>query len=148
MVARKIGKYLIVGTLGEGLVVINFETLEMRGHRLDPPDNEVSILAIEGNKAIANGTKEIELPVGARTVTRYVQPEYPEWAQKHGIEGKVEIKCWVLPSGEVSKVEILLTSGWPELDECACQALMKWEFNPIEGEEMQWGIVPFKFELS
>jgi len=63
MVARKIGKYLIIGTLGEGLVVINFEMLEMRGHRLDPPDNEVRILAIEGNKAIANGTKEIELPV-------------------------------------------------------------------------------------
>jgi len=104
MVARKIGKYLIIGTLGEGLVVINFETLEMRRHRLDPPDNEVRILAIEGNKAIVNGTKEIELPVGARTVTRYVQPEYPEWAQKQGIEGKVEVKCWVyFPVGRLVK---------------------------------------------
>ena len=67
-------------------------------------------------------------------------PKSLEWLEKNGQieEGKVEVKCWVLSSGEVSKVEILLTSGWPELDECARQALMKWEFSPIEGEEMQW----------
>ena len=63
----KVGKYLVIGTLGEGLVVINLETLEMRRYRLDPPDHDVRILEIEGNKAIVNNTREIELPAEAGT---------------------------------------------------------------------------------
>ena len=59
---EKVGKYLVIGTLGEGLVVINLETLEMKRYRFDSPDNDVRILEIKGNKAIINETREIELP--------------------------------------------------------------------------------------
>ncbi len=88
-------------------------------------------------------------PIKGRKLERWIEnPDYPEWAQKQGIEGKVEVKCWVLPSGIVRNVETVLTSGWLELDKCAEQALMKWKFGPIKEEEIQWGIVPFEFELE
>jgi len=88
----------------------------------------------------------IKGPLGGREILRGVVPEYPAWAQEQGIMGKVQVKCWVLPGGEVSEVEISLTSGWSKLDECASQALMKWRFERIEEEERQWGIVTFVWE--
>jgi len=88
-------------------------------------------------------------PIKERELERPLEkPDYPEWAQKQGIEGKVEVKCWVLPSGVVRNVETVLSSGWLELDECACQALIRAKFSPIKEEEIQWGIVTFEFELE
>lgn len=87
-------------------------------------------------------------PIKDRELERWIEPKYPAWAQKQGIEGKVEVKCLVLPSGVVRSVETVLSSGWPGLDEYACQVLMKWKFGPIKEEEIQWGIVPFEFELE
>jgi len=150
MVGKKARNYLIVGTLGEGLVLINVETLERIRHRLDVPDNDVRILKVKRNKAIVNNTREIELPteggiIEGRTVLSMVEPEHPDWAEKKEVTDIVKVKCWVLPNGEVSQVEIVLTSGWPELDEYACEVLMKWTFDAIEGEEIQSGIVTFSF---
>lgn len=41
--------------------MINLAVLEMKRYRLYPPDNDVRILEVEGNKAIVNGTRNIEL---------------------------------------------------------------------------------------
>jgi len=102
----------------------------------------------EGEELRGEGVK-IRGPIKGRDLERWIEkPDYPEWAQKQGIEGKVEVKCWVLPSGVVRNVETVLSSGWLELDKCAEQALMKWKFGPIKEEEIQWGIVPFEFELE
>jgi len=87
-------------------------------------------------------------PIKGRELERWIEPEYPAWAEEQGIEGEGEVRCWVLPSGVVRSVETVLSSGWPELDEYACQVLMKWKFGPIKEEEIQWGIVPFEFELE
>lgn len=51
----------------------------------------------------------------------------------------MELRPWVLPNGKVFKVEILRSSGWRELDECAIKALMQWKFEPIERDEIQGG---------
>ena len=83
--------------------------------------------------------KAVRGPLGARGIVRAVYPVYPEWAEKRGIEGSVELRPWVLPNGKVFKVEILRSSGWRELDECAIKALMQWKFEPIEGDEIQGG---------
>ena len=149
---EKVGKYLVIGTLGEGLVVINLGTLEIKRFRFEAPDNDVRILEVEGNKVIVNNTRLIFLPVEAgsteaRAVLRMVEPDYPESAEIYGImSGKVRVKIYVLPSGEVSEIEIVLTSGLSDFDQCATEALMKWRFDPIEGEEVQSGIVTFRFE--
>jgi len=84
---------------------------------------------------------------GGRKIERQVEPPYPEWAQRQGITGVVEVKCWVLLSGEVRNVEISQSSGWPRLDEHASQSLMMWKFEPIKEKIIQWGIVPFRFEF-
>ena len=84
---------------------------------------------------------------GGRIIERQVEPPYPEWAQREGKTGVVELKCWVLPSGDVRNVEVYQSSGLPRLDEHARQYLMMWKFEPIKEEKIQWGIVPFHFEL-
>lgn len=83
----------------------------------------------------------------SRKIERQVEPPYPEWAQREGKTGVVELKCWVLPSGEVRNVEVYRSSGSPRLDEHARQYLIMWKFEPIEEEKIQWGIVPFRFEF-
>ena len=102
----------------------------------------------EGEGGSGQGRIKGPLGEGGREILRSPEPEYPDWAQKQGVLGKVEVKCWVLPGGEVNEVEISMTSAWPELDECASQALMKWRFERIEEEERQWGIVPFDFNFE
>ncbi len=86
-------------------------------------------------------------PIEKRELERWIEPDYPAWAEEQGIKGEVEVKCFVLSSGEVRSVETELTSGWLELDKCAEQALLRWKFSSIEGDEIQWGIVPFEFEF-
>ncbi len=84
---------------------------------------------------------------GGRKIERQVEPPYPGWAQREGKTGVVEVKCWVLPSGEVRNVEVYQSSGLPRLDEHASQYLMMWKFEPIKDKKIQWGIVPFHFEF-
>ena len=84
---------------------------------------------------------------GGREIERQVEPPYPEWAQREGKTGVVEVKCWVLPGGEVRNVEVYRSSGLPRLDEHASQYLMMWKFEPIKEKKIQWGIVPFHFKL-
>lgn len=92
---------------------------------------------------------EFQGPITGRSIEKYIEPEYPEWSEKQDIERAiVALKLWVLPSGEVVEIEIIQTSGVPEFDRDASQALMKWRFEEIEEEEKQWGIITFRFEAE
>jgi TonB family protein len=84
---------------------------------------------------------------GGRKIERKPEPPYPEWAERQGKAGVVEVKCWVLPGGEVRNVDVYRSSGLPRLDEHASQYLMMWKFEPIKEKKIQWGIVPFDFKL-
>jgi len=99
----------------------------------------------EGGEGVSAG--RIAGPAGGRRIERSTEPEYPAWAEASGIEGRVDLKFWVLPSGEVSEVEVDKTSGRSEFDNLASQALREWRFEPIEEKEKQWGIIPFIFEF-
>ena len=99
----------------------------------------------EGGEGVSPG--RIKGPVGGRRILRNGEPEYPAWAEASGVKGKVELKFWVLPGGEVSQVEVWKTSGWSGFDSSASQALKEWRFEPIEGREKQWGIISFVFEF-
>ncbi|MBA7476976.1 hypothetical protein ES707_12372 [subsurface metagenome] len=109
----------------------------------------ISYQAGEGEGVGEGGGRGIRGPLGeaGRKIERQVEPPYPEWAQRQGITGVVEVKCWVLLSGEVRNVEICQSSGWPRLDEHTSQYLMMWKFEPIKEKIIQWGIVPFRFEF-
>ncbi|MFQ6066306.1 MAG: energy transducer TonB [bacterium] len=104
----------------------------------------------EGEGVGGGRGRGIRGPLGeaGREIERKPEPPYPEWAQRQGKTGVVEVKCWVLPGGEVRNVEVYLSSGLPRLDEHASQYLMMWKFEPIQEEKIQWGIVPFHFEFA
>ena len=104
----------------------------------------------EGEGPGGSGQGRIKGPLGegGREILRSPEPKYPDWAQEQGVVGKVDVKCWVLPTGEVNEVRIENSSGTAELDECASRALMKWRFERIEEEGRQWGIVPFDFNFE
>ncbi len=99
----------------------------------------------EGGEGVSYG--RVSGPAGGRRILRRTEPEYPAWAEASGIEGRVDLKFWVLPSGEVSEVEVDKTSGRSEFDNLASQALREWRFERIEEKEKQWGIIPFIFEF-
>lgn len=86
--------------------------------------------------------------VAMRGISRNPEPSYPEWAKEQGIEANVELKFWVLPSGEVSSIEVFATSVWSDLDRLAEEALSQWRFEPIKKDVNQWGIITFRFQLD
>ena len=92
---------------------------------------------------------EIEGDIAGREIQRWFIPDFPRSAEEQGkMDGKVEVKIWVLSSGEVVETAIIQTSGVPEFDQDASQALRKCRFEEIEEEEKQWGIVTFRFEAE
>jgi len=86
--------------------------------------------------------------VATRGISRSPEPAYPEWAKRQGIGASVELKFWVLPSGEVSSIEVFETSGWSGLDRLASESLSQWRFEPIKKDVIQWGIITFRFQLD
>jgi len=67
------------------------------------------------------------------------------------VSGEVRLKFWVLPDGLVNRVEVTQTTGYPDLDQIASQAMKKWLFEPLSPKEkqiVQWGTITLKFKLE
>ncbi|MBL8023256.1 MAG: energy transducer TonB [Elusimicrobia bacterium] len=79
-------------------------------------------------------------------------PEYPEWARKKGIEASVQFQFWVTPDGRVKEnINLIRTSGYPELDELAQAALSRWVFKKLpskKGNIVEEGSIEFRFSLK
>lgn len=89
--------------------------------------------------------------LGKRGILTKVQPEYPDFARRQGIEGDVTLRVWVSPRGGVSRVEVVKLSGTPELDRRAMEALKKWRFAPLPEEiepVTQWGEITLHYRLD
>lgn len=89
--------------------------------------------------------------LGKRGILAKVQPEYPAFARRQGIEGDVTLRVWVSPRGGVSRVEVVKLSGTPELDRRAMEALKKWKFAPLPDEiepVTQWGEITLHYRLD
>ncbi len=107
-------------------------------------------------KGIVEGLGEdsdliISGPVSKRVIIRPVKPKYPAWAEEKGVEGEVELKFWVAPEGMVTSVELTRTSGYPDFDSRAMEALKKWLFSPLgknEEQKAQWGTITIKYSLK
>ncbi|MGM0440972.1 MAG: TonB family protein [Elusimicrobiota bacterium] len=113
------------------------------------PDREkrTGIPQKEGDES----SEVLEGPVSRRKVLRRIQPEYPSWAEEQGAEGEVKLKFWVSPSGHVKSVEVLQTSGYPNLDSRAMEAMRKYLFEPLgeeEEQEEQWGTIIIRYTLN
>jgi len=89
-------------------------------------------------------------PVARRNILRKATPLYPAWAEETGIEGEVRLRFWVTPEGSVSRVVLESTSGYPDFDSRAMEAVKKYLFSPIpsdENPEEQWGRITVKYRL-
>jgi TonB family protein len=94
---------------------------------------------------------EIGGPVGDRKIAHRKLPEYPDWAEEKGISAVVVIFFTVKPDGSMrNSMRIERSSGYPELDQLAKDALMQWRFSPTSSESSDeaWGRITFRFTLK
>jgi len=61
-VLKLIGPYLLIGTRGEGLAIINLQSFHLKRYRLSPPNDEVRSLEVLHSKIVVNEQKKIDLP--------------------------------------------------------------------------------------
>jgi len=102
----------------------------------------------ESSVIISKSKERIEGPAGGRELIYKEKIEYPSWAENNGIEGNVKIKFWVEPDGKIGKTEIITSSGYPELDLYTISKFRKYLFQPINTNEIVWGIITFVFRLQ
>jgi protein TonB len=79
------------------------------------------------------------------------QPIYPSALLKKGVGGKVVVAALVSTAGTVIKATIKQSSGRNELDQAACNAVMKWKFKPgtRDGKSAQATcLIPYTFEVK
>jgi len=127
---------------------LDIEKYQSKTQLANPPSSPIyetlTDQVIEG-QSVENAI--IEGPVGKRKIIYKEKIEYPLWAQKMGIEGKVKIKFWVNPEGKISDTEIYTSSGFLEIDLYAEENFKKWMFEPTAIDEDVWGIITIVFKL-
>ncbi len=105
-----------------------------------------------GGSSVQGASFQIQGPISEREVVHSVVPSYPRWAMEKGIEPTLTLRFAVLPSGKVKDaIFIIRTSGYPELDKSAIDALKKWAFEPLPKNSLwreEWGEVTFIFSLK
>jgi TonB family protein len=91
-------------------------------------------------------------PISQREIARKLVPHYPKWALERRVSGTVVVRIWVQPNGQVKGAPTVeSSSGYPDLDQVAVDALREWEFAPLGAgvkSEDQWGVITFKFMLA
>ena len=78
-------------------------------------------------------------------------PQYPSALLKKGIGGKAVITCVVDAKGNIMSTKVKQSSGQPELDKAALQAVSRWKFKPArrDGKPIQATCnIPFTFEVK
>lgn len=123
-------------------------------------------LDLEGLSAGAGGDFVIEIPnFGTKDgddvfggdldappqPTSKIQPAYPSSLLSKGIGGRVLISCTVDATGKVTGTTIKSSSGHPDLDKAAINAVNRWKFKPgtKSGKPVKSvAVVPFNFEVK
>ena len=91
------------------------------------------------------------VPVTPPRPVRTVEPKYPASARNASIEGLVKIKMLITHEGKVTEASIVESSGHPEMDANALEAVYKWRFSPARNKLKQkidcYITMPIKFKL-
>ncbi len=73
-------------------------------------------------------------------------PRAPGWMQPIAVETIVAARIWVVPAGQIRRVEPLVSSGDPSMDLILLRYLRSWIFAPRPGaKEVETGIVRLRF---
>ncbi len=110
-------------------------------------------LGRSGVAGTSDGNPTIEGELAARAIKNQVNPAYPDWAKKQGVEATVKFRLTVLPNGLLKEEDLQLeqTSGYRELDRVVYDALIQWEFQPLAPnitQVDQSGVISFSFSLK
>ena len=62
-----------------------------------------------------------------------MNPEFPRVLSRTGQEGECVARITITPSGTVSRVEIVRSSGYPEIDASVAAALRGWLYARADG---------------
>jgi periplasmic protein TonB len=113
------------------------------------PSEAASVVANEV-AVVPNAPASVDFPDGTLTIsaTHRVQPIYPAASARAREQGYVVLGVLVDEHGVVSKVELVQSSGYKELDKAALHAIRQWTFA-VEGNRPQatptWTKIAFGF---
>ena len=93
---------------------------KQRGNQSNNKENNVP------EKGSVKGKSKIEI-----TCLRCIRPNYPTRALRRGAEGKPLVKVWINKIGNVTKSELIKSSGNDSIDKAALLAANKSTFFPI-----------------
>ncbi|MDD5383211.1 MAG: energy transducer TonB [Candidatus Margulisbacteria bacterium] len=91
------------------------------------------------------------LPIMPPVITFKVLPVYPAAALQKGLEGTALLSVYIGLNGQPEKVEVKTSSGVPEFDGSAVQAVEQWRFTPAaQGSAAlaSWYEIPVRFEVK
>ncbi|WP_353506617.1 energy transducer TonB [Variovorax flavidus] len=91
----------------------------------------------------------MNLPVASKRLE--CTPRYPAEAKRNGLEGEVLTKVLVEPTGKVSKVELIQSSGFAVLDRAAMETTKCLVYEPgtIDGvPTSMWTDFPLNYRLE
>ena len=92
------------------------------------------------------------MPVTPPRPIRTIEPKYPASARNASIEGLVKIKMLITYEGKVTEASIVESSGHPEMDANALEAVYKWRFSPARNKLKQkidcYITMPIKFKMK
>jgi len=91
---------------------------------------------------------QLEGEVANRPIVRKVTPKYPKRARRMGWEGVVVLEFLVDAQGNVYDIKVVRSSGYPDLDQAAINALKQWKFAPKPGASAEEGRLTVKFTLT
>lgn len=107
---------------------------------------EIPKFAMKGGEDAFGG--DLDAPP---TPVNKMPPIYPSSLLSKGIGGRVLVSCTVDTGGQVAATSIKQSSGHPDLDKAAINAVNKWKFKPGTkgGRKVKATcIVPFNFEVK
>lgn len=83
--------------------------------------------------------------VGRGIVYQELMP-VPKWVEEEGRSLRGKLRFWVLPSGEVDRVLVEETFGYPQIDDLAIRTIRRWRFT--KGQDEAWGLVSIRIQLN
>lgn len=107
---------------------------------------EIPKFAMKGGDDVMGG--DLDAPP---TPVNKLPPTYPSSLLSKGVGGRVLVTCMVDAEGRVTGTSIKQSSGHPDLDKAAINAVNKWKFKPATkgGRKVKAScIVPFNFEVK
>lgn len=95
--------------------------------------------------------KVVPLPIVPPSIAASVLPVYPAKALADGREGLVLLSVYIGLTGQPEEIETKTSSGYPELDSAATQAVAQWKFfSATQGGQAlaSWFEIPVRFVIK